>query len=188
MAYIPRLDSTGIMNNPKWYSRNPFWQSSVGLPNCTCYAWRRFWEISDPNNAYINRPNLSLGNGKDWWGYTQDGYERGQIPALGATICFAPSSGSTRNGHVGVVEEIRANGVIVTSNSDYPTTLNPQGRYFYTETLTPDANGKYHHDVYTSQGFIYNPWAEQPEPPTIEKKKEKFPWPVAWHHWNNFKK
>ena len=36
----------------------------------------------------INRPNLSLGNGEDWWGYTQDGYERGQTPKLGATICF----------------------------------------------------------------------------------------------------
>ena len=169
MAYIPRLDSTGIQNNPKWYSRNPFYTSGYGLPNCTCYAWGRFWEISDPLDTYANRPNLSLGNAKEWWGYTQDGYERGQIPKLGATICFAPVEGSTRVGHVATVEEIGANGVIVTSNSDYG------GRYFYTETLTPDSNGKYHHDVYTSQGFIYNPWAEQPTPPTPTEKRGRFP-------------
>lgn len=174
MAYIPRLDSVGIPNNPKWYSRNPFYQTDpdLGLPNCTCYAWGRFWEISDPNNAYINRPNLSLGNAKEWWNYTQDGYERGQTPKLGATICFAPAAGSTRVGHVGVVEQIGANGVIVTSNSDYG------GRYFYTETLTPDSYGKYHHDVYTSQGFIYNPYAEQPTPPTPTEKRGKFPWVI----------
>lgn len=182
MAYLPRLDSLGIQNNPKWYAQNPFYQSGYGLPNCTCYAWGRFWEISDPLNTGVNRPNLSLGNAKEWWAYTQDGYERGQIPALGATICFAPVQGSTRVGHVATVEQIGANGVIVTSNSDYG------GRYFYTETLTPDANGKYHHDVYTSQGFIYNPWADQPIPPTPTSiKKKKFPWVVAWHHWNNFR-
>ena len=185
MSYTPRLNSDGIVNNPKWYSSNPFYTSGYGLPNCTCYAWGRFWEISDPNNQSINRPNLSLGDGDQWWGYTQDGYERGQTPKLGATICFGESHGYG-TGHVAVVEEIYPNGqTIVTSNSDW------QGRFFYLETLTPDSNGKYHHQgsiyLYESQGFIYNPWAEQPEPPTIEKKKEKFPWPVAWNNWSNFK-
>ena len=181
MAYTPRLNSDGILNNPKWYSQNPFWQNNYGLPNCTCYAWGRFWEISDPQSLGINRPTLSLGNAKEWWDYTQDGYERGQEPKLGATICFAPIPDSSRVGHVATVEEIYSDH-IVTSNSDYG------GRYFYTETLYPDANGKYHHDVYTSQGFIYNPWAEQPEPEEEPKKKKKFPWPVAWNQWNNFKR
>lgn len=186
MAYIPRLDSLGIQNNPKWYARNPFYTSGYGLPNCTCYAWGRFWEISDPTNAYINRPNLSLSNAEDWYSYTQDGYERGQVPKLGATICFRNQYGYGV-GHVATVEQIGANGVIVTSNSDYG------GRYFYTETLTPDANGVYHHMgsqyMYDSQGFIYNPWAEQPSPTPVltGTKKRKFPWPVAWSHWDNFK-
>lgn len=179
MAYTPRLTDAGILNDPKWYNANPFYISGYGLPNCTCYAWGRFWEISDPNSEGINRPNLSLGNAKEWWDYVQDGYERGQTPKLGATICFAPDPSSTRVGHVGTVEEIYSDH-IVTSNSDYG------GRYFYTESLYPDANGKYHHDVYTSQGFIYNPWADQPLP-EVEKKKRKFPWPVAWQHWDNFK-
>ena len=181
MAYTPRTNDNGILNNPKWYNANPFYISGYGLPNCTCYAWGRFWEISDPNNAGINRPNLSLGNAKEWWAYVQDGYERGQTPKLGATICFAPDPSSTRVGHVATVEEIYPDH-IVTSNSDYG------GRYFYMESLYPDANGKYHHDVYTSQGFIYNPWAQQPEPPSDATKRKKFPWVIAWHHWNAFHK
>lgn len=40
MAFTPRLTDTGILNNPKWYAQNPFYQSNFGLPNCTCYAWR----------------------------------------------------------------------------------------------------------------------------------------------------
>ena len=183
MAYTPRLNSDGILNNPKWYSQNPFYTNGYGLPNCTCYAWGRFWEISDPNNQGINTPLLSHGDADQWWAYTQDGYERGQTPKLGATICFAESHGYG-TGHVATVEEINTDtGVIVTSNSDW------QGRYFYLETLTPDSNGKYHHQgsiyLYESQGFIYNPWAEQPEP-EIEKRKQKFPWPTAWNSWSGF--
>ena len=182
MAYTPRLNDTGIANNPKWTALNPFYQSGYGMPNCTCYAWGRFWEISDPNNQNINRPNLSLGNAKEWWAYVQDGYDRGQVPKLGATICFAPEAGSTRVGHVATVEEIYTDH-IVTSNSDW------NGRFFYTESLYPDANGRYHHDVYTSQGFIYNPWAEQPTPPPVEDtRKRHFPWSVAWAHWNSFRR
>lgn len=185
MAYTPRLTSAGIVGNPKWYSQNPFYISDYGMPNCTCYCWGRFWEISDPNDQGINRPTLSLDNGEDWWGYTQDGYERGQTPKLGATICFRNQYGYGP-GHVATVEEIHENGVIVTSNSYYG------GSFFNLETLYPDANGKYHHMgseyMYDSQGFIYNPWAEQPEPPTEERKKPEFPWIIAWSHWNNFKR
>ena len=45
MAFTPRLNDNGILNNPKWYSDNPFYQSGYGMPNCTCYAWGRFWEV-----------------------------------------------------------------------------------------------------------------------------------------------
>lgn len=181
MAYTPRLNDTGIRNDYKWYSANPFYQSGYGLPNCTCYAWGRFWEISDPLGTRQHRPTLSLGNGKEWWAYTADGYERGQTPQLGAVLCFSPSAGSSRVGHVAVVEQIFADH-IVTSNSDWG------GRFFYLETLYPDTNGKYHHDVYTSQGFIYNPFVTPTPPPTPtdETKKKKFPWAIAMHHWYKY--
>jgi len=181
MSFTPRLNDTGIRNNPKWYSSNPFYQSGYGMPNCTCYAWGRFWEIGDPNNVGEHRPLLSLGNGNEWWSYTQDGYERGQTPKLGAVICFGYAS----VGHVAIVEEIRDGGEqIVTSNSDY------NGTFFYTQLLIRKANGKYNNGRGDNQGFIYNPYADQPTPPTPTetKKKDKFPYPIAWRNWPNFKR
>ena len=148
--YIPRLTDSGMRGNPYWYSRNPFYQAGYGLPNCTCYAWGRFWEIGDPNQQYVNRPNLSTSNAEYWYG-ANDGYTRGQQPALGAVACWAdgPFSG---DGHVAIVEEIDPNtGVITCSNSAYG------GQYFYLTTLSPPnylpAAG------YVFQGFIYNPYS-----------------------------
>lgn len=147
--FVPRLSSNGMYNNPYWYSRNPFYLAGYGLPNCTCYAFGRFWEISDVNRDYGNYPALSTGNAEDWFGYTQDGYERGQEPKLGAVACWAdgPFSG---DGHVAIVEEIDPDtGVITCSNSAYG------GEYFYITHLSPPnylpAAG------YVFQGFIYNP-------------------------------
>lgn len=149
VAFVPRLSSDGMQGNPYWYSRNPFYLAGYGLPNCTCYAWGRFWEIGDINHDYSNRPTLSTGNAEDWYGYTADGYERGQEPRLGAVACWAdgPFSG---DGHVAIVEEINPDtGVITCSNSAYG------GSYFYVTHLSPPnylpAAG------YVFQGFIYNP-------------------------------
>ena len=148
--YVPRLTDAGMRGNPYWYSRNPFYQAGYGLPNCTCYAWGRFWEIGDPNRVYEHRPELSTANAEDWYGHS-DSYERGQQPALGAVACWAdgPFSG---DGHVAIVEEIDPNtGVITCSNSAYG------GAYFYLTTLSPPnylpAAG------YRFQGFIYNPYS-----------------------------
>lgn len=187
MAYVPRLNDNGIRGNYKWYSRNPFYISGYGLPNCTCYCWGRFWEISDPNNTGANMPiNLPLGNGNQWYAQAWR-YERNpSIPKLGSVICF----GGASPGHVAVVEEIRNNGnTIVTSNSDW------QGKFFYLETLDRRSDGKFRHPhktkLYLSQGFIYNPYADDsptPTPtPTSTDSKDKFPFPVAWRHWTNFK-
>ena len=147
MAYVPRLSSRGMRGNYYWYGGNPFYNAGYGLPNCTCYAWGRFWENSDINGDYSNRPNLSTGNAEDWWSHS-DGYARGSTPALGAVLCLrdGPYSGE---GHVGVVEVINSDNSIITSNSAWG------GRYFYTMTLYPPhylpAAG------YGFQGFIYNP-------------------------------
>lgn len=133
-------------SNSYYYADNPFYQSGYGLPNCTCYAWGRFYELSG------TRPNLSLGNAEDWYGYS-DGYSRGQTPRLGAVICWrrgVVGDDSDGAGHVAIVEQINADGSIVTSNSAYGSTL------FYTQTLTKES-GYTWNDAYTFQGFIYNP-------------------------------
>ena len=146
-TFEPRLTDTGIMGSPYYYSLNPFYNAGYGMPNCTCYAWGRFWEESD-DGTYSNPPTLSTGNAEDWYGYTADGYRRGNTPQLGAVICFAdgPYSG---DGHVAIVEQINLDGSIVTSNSAWG------GSFFYTQTLYPPnylpATG------YVFQGFIYNP-------------------------------
>lgn len=152
--YSPRLNANGISGNRLWYSDNPFYNAGWGLPNCTCYAWGRFWEIGGGTSDH--RPTLSLGNAEDWYNFN-DGYDRGNSPALGAVICFrdGPYSG---NGHVAVVEQINDDGSIITSNSAW------DGAYFYTQRLEPPnylpATG------YIFQGFIYNPYAgDHPIPP-----------------------
>ena len=67
------------------------------MPNCVGYAWGRWYEISDI------RPNLSRGNAQNWYGYTQDGYERRKTAVnLGAVACFV---GGNIGGHVSIVEE-----------------------------------------------------------------------------------
>lgn len=91
MAFVPRLTAEGILNNFHWYSDNPFYQSGYGMPNCTCYAWGRFWEIGDPNNLGLNKPvQLPTGDGGQWWGSAvSDGYyQTGQTPALRSCNMF----------------------------------------------------------------------------------------------------
>ena len=132
------------------------------LPNCTGYAWGRFIECQGVHNCRLSRANAEL-----WYGNTNDGYDRGQTPKLGAVICWH----STRSGgHVAIVEQINADGSIETSNSAYG------GKRFYMKHLTPP--DYYMGRSYTFQGFIYNPTEFTPyvpPTPTASYKRKKFP-------------
>jgi surface antigen len=142
-TFTPRTEAPAT-SNAYFYADNPFYQSGYGMPNCTAYAWGRFWEISG------ERPRLSTGDAEDWWDYDADGYERGQTAKLGAVICWAkgiPGDDSDGAGHVAVVEKINADGSILTSNSAWNSTL------FYEKLIQSD----YELAGYTFQGFIYNP-------------------------------
>lgn len=126
-----------------YYSDNPFYQSGYGMPNCTCYAWGRFWELSG------SRPTLSTRDAENWYNY-DDGYQRGQTAKLGAVIVWAKgeiNDDSDGSGHVAIVEGINADGSIITSNSAWQSTN------FYMKTIpsTYELNG------YRFLGFIYNP-------------------------------
>lgn len=145
MAKFTQRTEAPTESNAYYYADNPFYQSGSGLPNCTCYAWGRFYEISG------QRPKLSLGNAENWWGY-DDGYSRGQTPKLGAVICWrkgAAGDSSDGAGHVEVVEAINADGTIVTTGSAWNSWL------FRRKTRTNDGN--WEGGAYTFQGFIYNP-------------------------------
>lgn len=143
--FIPRLTAPPS-DSKYYYSDNPFYKSGYGLPNCTCYAFGRFYELT---GVY---PSLSTRNAENWW-WHDDGYKRGSVPKLGAVICWRKGiAGDSTDGagHVAVVEQINADGSFLTSNSGWESSL------FWTQTIGSNCalSG------YVFQGFIYLPEAE----------------------------
>ena len=114
------------------------------LPNCTGYAWGRWYELL---NA---RPKLARTDAKTWFN-TWDGYSRGQVPTVGAVACWGPI-GKYVYGHVAVVESL-GDGYIMVSQSNYG------GKRFEYRKALRLANGKYQSPDGnpTFQGFIYIP-------------------------------
>ena len=169
-VFVPREDDSGIRGNPYYYSDNPFYQSGYGMPNCTCYAWGRAWELTG------ERPTLPTSNGGEWWIDVGSEYEKGQEPRLGAIACWYDPSG-VGSGHVAVVEAISTNpSTIATSNSAW------QGTFWWMETCT-FRNGGYYSDWmirrgYKFQGFIYLPlqygMPVPPQPPYFQEKSVPF--------------
>ena len=119
------------------------------MPNCVGYAQGRLLEILQATKANWSLPAC---NAEDWYDKAQEnGLQVGQTPKLGAVACWR--AGSTHNGadgcgHVAVVEEIKANGDIVTSNSAW------NGTNFYTQTITK-ASGYMYSSSRPLIGFIY---------------------------------
>ena len=154
MKYEKRL-SCPSKENKYYYEDNVFYQSGYGIPNCTCYAWGRFYELSK------ERPKLCKKNAENWYAY-EDGYDRGKTPKLGAVIVWSKGvigKEADGAGHVAIVEEIYEDGSILTSNSAY------SGTKFYTKKI----NKNYELNGYKFEGFIYNPIEFEPEE---EPKKE----------------
>ena len=117
------------------------------LPNCVGYVWGRWRELLGKD------PKLSRRNAEDWYGYTEDGYKRSQTPKLFAVACWKKGKLWNENdgaGHVAVVEQIKANGDIVTSESVYG------GERFRTRTYTKKS-AYYLAKGYEFQGFILFP-------------------------------
>lgn len=158
MAYTKRLQAPS-KSNKYYYSDNPFYKAGYGLPNCTCYAWGRFYEISG------TRPKLSTSNAENWWGHN-DGYKRGKTPQLGAVICWSKGRvgvGSDGAGHVGIVEKIYDDGSILVGQSGWRAS-----RVFWTTKVSKG----YALSGYKFQGFIYNPAVTEKYVPAKPKKLE----------------
>lgn len=148
MANFVQRTEAPTTDNKYYYANNPFYQSGYGLPNCTCYAWGRFYELS---GVY---PSLSTGDAENWYGNTGDGYNRGSTPKLGAVICWrrgATGDDSDGAGHVAIVEQINNDGSIVISESGW-------NAYLWQRSTRDNSNGNWgQNSAYTFQGFIYNP-------------------------------
>lgn len=117
------------------------------LPNCVAYVLGRYRELL----GYDHK--LKSQNAEDFYAYTKDGYKRSDTPKLFAIACW--KKGKLWNekdgaGHVAVVEQVKANGDIVTSESVWG------GARWRSKTYTKSSN-YYLAKGYEFQGFILFP-------------------------------
>lgn len=140
-GYTPRLTSPDLDNTRYYSGENPFYAAGYGMPNCTCYAWGRTYEISG------KRPELSPYDACTWYDYNAENqiYDYGDQPEEGAIACWAYADGGP--GHVAVVEQVDGDSVLL-SNSAY------SGAEFYMDTVPADdpSAGR---DNWVFQGYIY---------------------------------
>lgn len=132
------------------------------LPNCVGYAWGRWREILG------EKPKLSRSNAENWYGYTADGYKRGKTPKVGAVICWSKGKAGVSGdgaGHVAIVEQVKANGDIITSESGYSS-------YRWKMREYKKSNNYYLGSKYTFQGFIYLPLTFEDGATTNSSKKK----------------
>ena len=157
MKFTPRLTSPSKTDKRLIYYDNggisivPPVDKKTGLtiPNCVGYFHFRWLELLG-----CNRPNWKIPgcNAEDCYDKAiANGFKVGTEPKLGAGIVWR--AGKTHNwtdgaGHIGVVEEIKANGDIVVSQSAYG------GQYFYLTTLSK-ASGYIYSTNRPLVGFIY---------------------------------
>jgi surface antigen len=149
------------------------------LANCVGYASGRFNEIINDARGTTGCAYKTLNcNAENFIERAKSlGLKISSKPTLGGIMVWQKGStlsGNDGAGHVAIVEEIKPNGDIVTSNSAY------NWKYFYMATLSP-SNNYFMGKAYTFQGFIYNPTDFEPptppEPPTpTVQKKRRFPW------------
>lgn len=142
-GFTPRLNSNGMQGSKYYYSDNPYYLGGFGLPNCTCYAYGRYYEILQEKPTW-----LSSGDAKQWYPAMQQKSPNlcGSTPKLGAVLCTYYANG----GHVAVVEQINKDGSIVVSQSGYSS-----GIYFWTETLRLPYLASWCVSGAYVQGFIY---------------------------------
>ena len=138
-SFTPRTTAPDS-SNANYYSSNPFYQSGYGMPNCTCYAYGRAYELLG------SKPRLSTGNAGYWWWYNKNNgiYSYGSTPKLGAIACW--DKYDQNQGHVAVVEAIDGNTVTI-SESHYRST------FFDTRTIT--ANSSNYLTSMRFLGYIY---------------------------------
>ena len=124
-------------------------QTGYVLPNCVGYAQGRLLELRGENKINWKLPAC---NAEDWYDKAKaNGLQVGSTPELGAVVVWR--AGNTHNsadgaGHVAIVEEIKANGDIVVSQSAYG------GQEFYISTITK-ASGYMYAANRPLVGFVY---------------------------------
>ena len=165
VTYTPRLTAPS-KSDSHYYSGNIFYQCGYGMPNCTCYAFGRAWELLG------SEPRVSHGNAGSWYFYNKKYgyYAYGSTPKLGAIACW--DRYDENRGHVAVVEKINSDGTVTLSESHY------QGTNFTTKIMKAD--GSNYLTNYRFLGYIYilEGYVEPPAPPEQFKTIPEFKTPV----------
>lgn len=123
------------------------------LPNCVALVHAEWLKVLSSAlgeaKAIEYESKLCRNNAAVYWGYTGDGFKRGQTPKLGAIACW--SGGSSGAGHVAFVTEV--NGLNWKGRAS-----NYSGSAFYSCGYTYSSASKYYlGNSYKFQGFIYPP-------------------------------
>lgn len=110
LAFTPRLTAPSTSDYHYYSTQNPFYPD-WGMPNCTCYAWGRAWEVRG-----TKLPAGYTGNANTWWNATA--LPKGSTPRLGAIAVWGGAPGVNQYaGHVAVVEVINGSTVTVSQSS-----------------------------------------------------------------------
>lgn len=138
-------------------SSNPFHRDGYGLPNCTCFAWGRAYEV------FGTRPNLSTGNACSFWGYNINHgyYAYGQEPRAGSIACWNGTgeydeitNPNGNNGHVAFVEDVSGDNVTISQSAwGWRKQSSPMyGTIWETKTINKNNMGSIQSNF---QGYIY---------------------------------
>lgn len=123
------------------------------LPNCVALVHAEWLQILTSavgeTKALAYEAKLCRNNASVYWGYTGDGFKRGQTPRLGAIACW--SGGSSGAGHVAFVTGIDGKNWSGKAS-------NYSGSAFYSCSYKYSSKyGYYLGSAYKFQGFIYPP-------------------------------
>lgn len=141
LPFTPRFTAPDKDSFYYYSNKNIYHKYGYGMPNCTCYAWGRAYELLN------SEPKLCIHDAHKWYIHNIENnyYPYGQEPKLGAIACFKYTHYDS--GHVAVVEKITED-TIYFSNSAW------SGQEFYVDSSPIDdpANGRYGWEF---QGYIY---------------------------------
>ncbi len=140
-SFTARLTAPAKSNSYYYSNINVFYKYGYGMPNCTCYAYGRAYEILK------TEPKLCIYDANQWFDYNKKYgyYSYGQTPKLGAIACWKYKNYDS--GHVAVVEKI-TDDTVYYSNSAW------SGESFYVDSL-PINDPVKDRPNWVFQGYIY---------------------------------
>ena len=126
-----------------------YYSNNYGFNKNGSYAWGRFSEIMQ------SHCDLSRSMAKKWYSHTEDKYQRGSVPALGAVMCYTNIKNNSLPGLVSIVELVHPNYIYVSQYSLDTLEFQYIKRIKYAGSWDLDLYGDGFKE-YMFQGFIYN--------------------------------